>query len=1028
MKCSKCGFAIPRDINTCTRCGTPVIKKGFTPTRYIKEDFEDGPALSFSPGDSFGDRYRLVEEIGRGGMGKIYKAWDKELEIHVAIKMIHPELLSKPDTMTRFKKEILIAREITHENVVRIYDFGEMKGIKFISMQYIDGENLAELIHSSGTLSIETAIKIARQICRGMKAAHKQNIIHRDLKPQNIMIDKNGKVFITDFGLAKSLEDAGLSMSGIVMGTPQYLSPEQAMGERADQRSDIYMLGIIMYEMLTGKELFFSETVIGYLQKHIQQKPTSPSTLNLLIPPFFEKIILKCLEKEKSKRYRDVDELLRDLHKEKVASGTIFLSARSRRILKYIALTSLIVIAVAASFYYFFLRKPGPPSGPLIEDNRKSVAVMPFAISAGKKELGHWRETFQDLLNTELCQSKYFRVLSGRRLYEILKEMGILEKRIYTPGDLREVSARGKVNHIIDGKLIEMGKGFHVNVKIWDVASESEKPFKFKPVKNVESFPELVDKIGKKIRETFLSPEERRTDFDEDIGKITTTSHIAYKYYLEGKKFYWDSKYQESNEALEKAVKSDPKFAMAYRRLAVNHIDTGKYKMAKEYLQKALEFDDRVSERERYLIRVLDYKILKNSCEKALETCKELLRNYPDDEEGKIILGSIYRSLEDWEEAEEQYKNILETNKTSWFANTNLAYIYMVKGEFEKARDLMQKNRHLFSNRPTYHRYLTYIYFYQKEYTHALSEIKESQKISTETDLDPNILLMGIYHHLNGNLSEAEKYYKQLMEADYTSTRSSGHLWMCRLYLTTGKYNQSKEAARMGIKQAREAELEAAESKLYLYLSYIHLRLGNGPGAFEAAQKALKATGDISPTEVINIRIFALHLQGRSYILTANIEKAKETASQLSKLIGKSGIKRQRRLYYLLMGNIARAENKVPDAIKLFEQALPLLSNQVGALDDWAFYIEPLGTAYLKTGNLKKAEELFKTVQSLSVEKLRWGDIYARSFYRLGKIYQDKGEEEKAISQYKIFIGLWKNADRNIPTLVDAKHQLAVLE
>lgn len=1026
MKCSKCGFAIPRDINTCMRCGTPVIKKGFTPTRYIKEDFEDGPALSFSPGDSFGDRYRLVEEIGRGGMGKIYKAWDKELEIHVAIKMIHPELLSKPDTMTRFKKEILIAREITHENVVRIYDFGEMKGIKFISMQYIDGENLAELIHSSGTLSIETAIKIARQICRGMKAAHKQNIIHRDVKPQNIMIDKNGKVFITDFGLAKSLEDAGLSMSGIVMGTPQYLSPEQAMGERADQRSDIYMLGIIMYEMLTGKELFFSETVIGYLQKHIQQKPTSPSTLNLLIPPFFEKIILKCLEKEKSKRYRDVDELLRDLHKEKVASGTIFLSARSRRILKYIALTSLIVIAVAASFYYFFLRKPGPPSGPLIEDNRKSVAVMPFAISAGKKELGHWRETFQDLLNTELCQSKYFRVLSGRRLYEILKEMGILEKRIYTPGDLREVSARGKVNHIIDGKLIEMGKGFHVNVKIWDVASESEKPFKFKPVKNVESFPELVDKIGKKIRETFLSPEERRTDFDEDIGKITTTSHIAYKYYLEGKKFYWEAKYQKSNKALEKAVKHDPKFTMAYRRMAINYGYLGQLKQKKEYNLKALELIDRVSERERYLILGAACE-LENPPQKCIKNLQEFLEYYPDDEQGRSSLGAIYRNLEMWEEAEGQFWNVLKLNHKHQITYFNLVYIYFARGMYSEAKIILQKNKNIFPILDRYHRYMAHIFLFNRDYNLALLEVEKA--FAQDPKNDANTELEGNIRHIKGDFGKAEDAYKELISSTNRNSQPKGCLLMSNLYLLNGKFERCKEEVNLGLKFCEKSSLEEDRAGLLCHKAYLNLRLNDKEAALTALNDAVKAIEELGFMDYYSITIkkFAVHLKGWSYLQMNKMKEAKDTANQLDRLIRDTGNLKQRRLYYRLMGLICAKEGEIKKAIGYFEKAIPLLSYQVNDWDNRAFYLAPLASAYYRIKNFEKAKELYKEIQSLTMGRLRWGDIYTRSFYRLGKIYQYMGKAREAKDNYIEFLRLWKDADSGMSEIEDVQKQLTLI-
>lgn len=320
MKCKSCNAENPENAVYCKECGAPAVENQKTvildgSTRMVED------ALCFSPGEKFGERYQIIEEIGQGGMGKVFKARDNELDIIVALKMIKPQLSSKPDIVSRFKRELLLAREILHEHVIRIHDLGEINGIKYISMNYIEGNSLEEILRSTGKLTVEKAIEITKQVCRALIAAHGKGIIHRDLKPQNIMIDKQGKAYVLDFGIARSLDsdklDAGATQEGIVLGTPHFMSPEQIKGEKVDASTDIYALGIIMYEMVTGKLPFNADSPMTLLHKHLNEKPELPSKLNPQLPQKLEKIILKCLEKKKKNRYSSVVEVIQEVEQDK---------------------------------------------------------------------------------------------------------------------------------------------------------------------------------------------------------------------------------------------------------------------------------------------------------------------------------------------------------------------------------------------------------------------------------------------------------------------------------------------------------------------------------------------------------------------------------------------------------------------------------------------------------------------------------------------------------------------------------------
>jgi dienelactone hydrolase/predicted Ser/Thr protein kinase len=318
VKCPKCSTPNPSDSSFCGRCGTSLLPAA-PPA---------GPTAAPSPGETllmpvealatgatFAGRYQVVEELGQGGMGRVYKVLDHEVGEPIALKLLRGEIATREDTIRRFREELRLARRISHKNVCRMFDLGSSEGTYFITMEYVDGEDLKKFIRRSGQLTVGKAVAIARQVGEGLAEAHRLGVVHRDLKPQNIMIDGEGNARIMDFGIARSIRAEGVTGTGVMIGTPEYMSPEQVDGRAADPRADIYALAVILYEMLAGRLPFEGDTPLSIAVKHKTEAPPDPRALNPAIPAGLAGAILKCLEKDREKRYGSIAGLLADLER-----------------------------------------------------------------------------------------------------------------------------------------------------------------------------------------------------------------------------------------------------------------------------------------------------------------------------------------------------------------------------------------------------------------------------------------------------------------------------------------------------------------------------------------------------------------------------------------------------------------------------------------------------------------------------------------------------------------------------------------
>ncbi len=1014
-KCPQCEFDNPETAHFCADCGTQLIDQTgelLPITRTLMT-----PREELTTGSTFAGRYQIIEEIGRGGMGRIYKVFDTEIDEKVALKLIKPEVAADKGNIERFRNEMKFARQVGHRNVSRMFDLGKHEGTYFITMEYVPGEDLKSFIRRIGQLPVGKAVAIAKQVAEGLIEAHRQGVIHRDLKPRNIIIDREGNAKIMDFGIARSLKSEGMTEKGIMVGTPEYMSPEQTESSDIDQRSDIYSLGILLFEMLTGRIPFEGETPLSIAIKQKTEAPPRPEEFNPGISQDLSQLILKCMEKDPANRYQSSEEVLASLEmierelptteitaprKRPTATREITVTVGLKKTILPIA--AVLVLIIAAILLRQLLFRPTPTS---MTGDKPSLAILYFKNNTGAEDLEHWRTALTDLLITDLSQSQFVRVLSAERLFDVLEDMGQLEATAFSSDTIEEVAERSRVDHILVGNYTEAGDKFRINVSLQEAASGELIASESVEGEGEGSFYSMVDELTRWIKSNFeLSEANLADDPDIAIANITTASPEAYVLYSEGRRFHLQAQYQQSIVKMRAALEIDPEFAMAHRSLGVSYSNMGRRPARNRSIQKAFELSDRVSERERLAIHGDYYMSSRQTYDQAIESYQRLLSLYPDDRIANINLGLVYFTLEDFEKAIVRYKVYIQNAPDGMLGYWNLGETYMSLGEYGKARE-------------TFERYLEYdpgnlgveekvvtTYLFEGDYGNAQARIDQLR--ASQPDWEPAAkIYSGHIQLLKGNLSDAEEMYRSMQEG-----RSDLKVNLANLLLYQGKFQEA-------------LELLQARPIFFYALADFSLRLDQPEAALELYEREMR---DALRAQDIWWQLQILHLQGLAYLKLGQFDEAESKADEIRTVLDAGSNSNLERYHQHLSGMMQFQKGEYAAAVESLKSASDSLYPPESNFPMiHALFWSTLGEALYQVEDWAAARAEFERVIALTVGRLDDGDIYTRSFYWLGKIHQAQGRSAEAIENYQHFLELWKDADQDIPELEDARSQMAGL-
>jgi len=950
--------------------------------------------------------YRILGPLGAGGMGEVYRARDTNLKRDVAVKILPPHVSTNPDTLNRFEREALALAQLSHPNILSIHDFGKYDGVTLAVTELLEGETLRTRIERS-VIPYRKALEIGASIADGLAAAHSKGIIHRDLKPENIFLTRDDQVKILDFGLARMepqtkqrKSEAGIPTEtdpGSIKGTMGYMSPEQLRGQGIDGRSDIFSLGCILYEMLTGIRAFTKDTIADTMTAILKEDPPDPLDSGLHIPPEAERVIDHCLKKNPDERFQSARDL--SLHLKTIISSPD-ISSPGLRLLPggkrpWLWVAGLVLVTVSAVLTWFLI-----PTVPGIQNDevKPSLAVLYFENHTGDESLDWLRTALTNLLITDLSQSPEIEVLSTDRLYQILADMGKLNEPVTSADVIHNLARQAKVRTVVLGSFIKAGNTFRLSTRLQD--TESGRILATEWVEGIgeSSLFSMVDDITRRIRNSLEIGPAKGGQWVKEIKEVTTSSVEAYKNYMAGEFLHSESKEREAIPYFEKATELDPGFAMAYAKLSVSHWNLGHVEESHKYAKMALDNIDRLTARERYYVEGRYYSLNPRTFDLAVQAYEKAIALYPDHAAARHNLANIYLELERYPNAIKQYEFL--RRKGTEFAGTygNLANAYALVGDYENGYKALREFIAKAPENAVGHRYLAQLLLRWGKLDDAEKQfIKTSEMLPGDLEIGQGLWAVAM---LKNEPRRAGKYARELVESEDVFKQFTGLQLQAIMALHEGYINRSIElfdsASRIfeGTNPLRADALSARAG--------LEIEAGRPTDALTTARDAVEAGRGYPKLENARYLVAVALAHNRDFDSARSVLE-EVIADQVS-----SPTRSAERRRDFMLGQIELIAENYDRAVELFERCE---ANFPAALDKGEAYRVSfsLGEAYWKAGRFEDAAVQFEQVIDQPLQALNDPIPLTRSLFYLGEFHHNRGENEKSKEYFRRFLNRWGN-------------------
>jgi serine/threonine protein kinase/tetratricopeptide (TPR) repeat protein len=951
------------------------------PTRPASDSADGSSAASLTmlrPGQTLGPRYHIIRLLGVGGMGAVYHAWDAELGVAVALKVIRPDMTADPEAAAlveqRFKRELLLARQVTHKHVVRIHDLGDVDGIKYITMPYVRGADLATVLRQAGRLPVQRALAYTRHIVDGLVAAHEAGVVHRDLKPANIMIDDHDQALIMDFGIARSADGSGGTVAGRVVGTLAYMAPEQAQGKPTDQRADVYALGMMLSEMLVGRRGAgpTEQDALTDLVQRMREAPPRVRTNDPTIPEPLDDIIARCLEPDPAKRFQTSTELAAALgeldengHRIAPATPVAQKPAPSRWRLVAMAAMALAVIGITA---ILFLKRPS--------QSATSKPVEPLSILVADFENKTGDPVFDGALEQPLTiameGASFVTSYSRRDALKVAEaqRLGNVPARLDAQ-TAQLVAFRQGIKYVLAGSVSMRGGKFALELAAVD-------PVGGKAIRSAAASAatkgEVLSAVGSlaaKVR-TGLGDKTPESAKRAALETFTAGSLDAMREYSLAQDLQNAGRNEEALAHYRRAIELDPKFGRAYSGAANATYRLGRREEADALWKQALALMDRMTDREKY--RTLGaYNLgIAGNYEQAKDNYSALVNAYPFDSAGHANLAFAYFYLHDFTKTAQEGQRAIDLDPTNFIAKSNQTLYAMYAGDFSGAAAIAAKV--VAQNPSVYKAYLPV----------AVDAVAQ------------------------GDMPAAAKAYDRMLRAGAAgaSLASSGR---ADLALYTGRLDAAVVELKAGIAADVAAKITTGAALKQVALAEGELAAGRRPTAIDAAHEALKLSRQLATIVPAARVLLRAGKGGEARALAAELE------GQLQK---------QNRAYAkIVLAEIALEDRKVAEASDLLTQARDLSDLWLGRFD--------LGVAYVQAAHFAEA------MSELDACEKRRGEATALFFddvptvrylatlpYWIGRAQEGLGMGGPSKTRYEAFLKLRTDA-KGDPLVEDVRRRLA---